>query len=79
MDKDNIELHFFLFPKLEPRKSDFMIYLRIDNDIEGLHAEYLKNSQSIRFIVKLETKPWGQKEFSIADPNGTCLTFGQAI
>ncbi|PIQ48146.1 MAG: glyoxalase/bleomycin resistance/extradiol dioxygenase family protein [Cytophagales bacterium CG12_big_fil_rev_8_21_14_0_65_40_12] len=79
MDKDSIELHFFLFPKLEPSKSDFMIYLRIDNDIEGLHAEYLKNAQSIRFIVKLETKPWGQKEFSIADPNGTCLTFGQAV
>jgi uncharacterized glyoxalase superfamily protein PhnB len=56
-----------------------MIYLRIDSDIETLHAEYLKIAPAIRFIVKLETKPWGQKEFSIADPNGTCLTFGQTV
>jgi hypothetical protein len=28
---------------------------------------------------KLEDKPWKQSEFSVIDPNGTLLTFGQAI
>lgn len=27
----------------------------------------------------LETKPWGMKEFSLLDPNGTLLTFGEKI
>ncbi|GAB1453064.1 hypothetical protein MASR2M47_31200 [Draconibacterium sp.] len=28
---------------------------------------------------KLETKPWGQKEFSILDPDNNLLTFGQSV
>jgi hypothetical protein len=27
---------------------------------------------------KLQTKPWGQKEFSILDPDNNLLTFGQS-
>jgi hypothetical protein len=27
----------------------------------------------------LETKPWGQKEFSLLDPDNNLLTFGQSI
>lgn len=27
----------------------------------------------------LETKPWGMKEFSLLDPNGTLLTFREKI
>jgi len=27
----------------------------------------------------LETKPWGQKEFSVLDPDNNLLTFGQSI
>jgi len=30
VDLEGVELHFFSYPKLEPGKSDFMIYLRIN-------------------------------------------------
>jgi hypothetical protein len=29
--------------------------------------------------VHLEIKPWGQKEFSLLDPDNNLLTFGESI
>ncbi|HMV08754.1 MAG TPA: VOC family protein [Cyclobacteriaceae bacterium] len=72
-----LELHFFSFPSLEPSKSDFMIYLRVD-DIDTLY-ENVGQKLSIHTNGKLETKSWGQREFSMTDPNGTLITFGQAV
>jgi uncharacterized glyoxalase superfamily protein PhnB len=77
MDLEGVELHFFSYPTLEPGKSDFMIYLRVDNDIEKLYDKYLKSKPPFKHLGKLESKPWGQKEFPVIDPNGTCLTFGE--
>ena len=79
LSSDKVELHFFSFPNLVPQQSDFMIYLRMDNDIE----EYYQKLQDLGIAIhpngKLETKPWNQLEFSIIDPNGTLLTFGQPL
>lgn len=75
---DSIELHFFSYPTLDPGKSDFMIYLRIDRDIEKLYEKFSKMNPPLKRLGKLESKPWGQKEFPLIDPNGTLLTFGQA-
>ncbi|MFN8335979.1 MAG: VOC family protein [Cyclobacteriaceae bacterium] len=72
-----LELHFFSFPLLEPSKSDFMIYLRVD-DIDTLY-ENVRQKLSIHPNGKLNTKAWGQREFAITDPNGTLITFGQAV
>lgn len=75
---ENAELHFFFFPDLLPAKSDFMIYLRVDTGIEALYQHVQNNGVAIHPNGKLETKSWKQSEFSILDPNGTLLTFGQA-
>lgn len=78
LNDESVELHFFSFAELIPEKSDFMIYLRIDNDIE----EYYQRLQDLNVEIhpngKLESKAWHQKEFSLIDPNGTLLTFGQS-
>jgi uncharacterized glyoxalase superfamily protein PhnB len=79
MKKDEVEIHFFSFPTLDPKKSDFMIYLRIDDDIEKYYKELQNVGIEIHPNAKLEKKPWNQIEFAIIDPNGTLLTFGQAI
>lgn len=76
---DNVEIHFFSYPTLLPEKSDFMIYLRIDSDIEKYYQKLQDLEVKIHPNGNLETKPWHQKEFAIIDPNGTLLTFGQAI
>jgi catechol 2,3-dioxygenase-like lactoylglutathione lyase family enzyme len=76
---DAAELHFFSYPTLVPGKSDFMIYLRIDNGIEQLYEKWKKNDPPPERLGKLELKPWGQKEFPLIDPNGTLLTFGEGV
>jgi hypothetical protein len=56
-----------------------MIYLRVDHNIKDLHDQILNISPSLDRLGKLEIKPWGQKEFPLIDPNGTLLTFGEAM
>ena len=76
---DDSELHFFSFQSLIKEQSDFMVYLRIDSEIEKYYKQIQKNNVAIHPNGKLEEKPWNQKEFAILDPNGTLLTFGQAL
>lgn len=77
MDLGNVELHFFSYPTLAPSKSDFMVYLRVDSDIETLYEKCSHEISPAKCLARLEAKPWRQKEFSLGDPNGTLLTFGQ--
>ncbi len=79
LNSNEIELHFFSYPTLIKEKSDFMIYLRIDSDIEKFYEEIQNKSVAIHPNGKLQNKSWHLKEFSIIDPSGTLLTFGQLI
>lgn len=76
---DNVEIHFFSYPTLIIEKSDFMIYIRVDIDIEKYYQRLQDLEIKIHLNGALETKPWNQKEFAVVDPNGTLLTFGQSL
>ena len=76
---EQTELHFFSHDNLNQKKSDFMIYLRVNAEIEKLYNKLIESGISIHPNGKLEKKPWNQIEFSIIDPNGTLLTFGQFV
>jgi uncharacterized glyoxalase superfamily protein PhnB len=76
---EQTELHFFSHDNLNPKKSDFMIYLKVNAEIEKLYNKLIESGISIHPNGKLEKKPWNQMEFSIIDPNGTLLTFGQFV
>lgn len=76
--KDNIEIHFFVFKELDPKENYGQVYIRT-TDIEKLYKELLDSKVSIHPNGALETKPWGQKEFSLLDPDNNLLTFGQDI
>ena len=52
-----------------------MVYIRTD-DIDRLYQSFQENSVAIHPNGQLETKPWGQREFSILDPDSNLLTFG---
>lgn len=73
----DLEIHFFEFSTLILEKSDFMIYLRIESEIEEFYKNVLDQGIEIHPNGKLEIKPWNMKEFSSIDPNGTLLTFGE--
>ncbi len=77
VQKDSVEIHFFLFKALDPNENYGQVYIRTDT-IDKLYDRLLKNSIGIHPNGKLEIKPWGQKEFSLLDPDNNLLTFGQS-
>lgn len=76
--KNNIEIHFFKFKTLDPKENYGQVYIRTD-DIDKLYQSFLDKKISIHPNGHLETKPWGQKEFALLDPDNNLLTFGQNI
>ncbi|MCH5716017.1 bleomycin resistance protein [Niabella hibiscisoli] len=78
IEKEGIEIHFFEFKELNPAENYGQVYIRTDN-IDGLYQSLLDNNIPIHPNGKLETKPWGQKEFSLLDPDNNLLTFGQSL
>jgi hypothetical protein len=76
--KDNIQIHFFEFKELDPKENYGQVYIRTTN-IDEIYQSFLDNKISIHPNGKLETKPWGQKEFALLDPDNNLLTFGQSI
>jgi hypothetical protein len=78
MEKDRIQIHFFEFKELDPKENYGQVYIRTDN-IDKFHKSLLEKQTSIHPNGQLEIKPWGQKEFSVLDPDSNLLTFGQSI
>ena len=76
LNKDNIEIHFFEFKELDPKKNYGQVYIRT-NDIEKFYQTLLDCKVNIHPNAPLQLKPWGQKEFAILDPDNNLLTFGQ--
>ena len=76
--KDNIQIHFFEFKDLTPNENYGQVYIRL-NDIGNYYQTLLDNKIFIHPNGLLQNKPWGQKEFSILDPDNNLLTFGQDI
>lgn len=77
MEKDQIQIHFFEFKDLNPSDNYGQVYIRTNN-IDTFYQSLLDNKVRIHPNGPLETKPWGQKEFSILDPDNNLLTFGQS-
>ncbi len=78
IEKDNIQIHFFEFKELEPKENYGQVYIRTD-DIDSLYECFQDNQVNIHPNGDLQIKPWGQKEFSILDPDNNLLTFGQSL
>lgn len=78
LQKDEIQIHFFEFKDLDPKENYGQVYVRC-NDIDQFYQSLLNQKTSIHPNGHLETKPWGQKEFSLLDPDNNLLTFGQSL
>lgn len=78
IQKDDIQIHFFEFKELDPIENYGQVYIRTD-EIDELYQSLLDRKISIHPAGNLQTKPWGQKEFSLLDPDNNLLTFGKNI
>lgn len=75
--RDQVEIHFFEFKNLDPNQNYGQVYIRTKN-IDELYRSLLQNNTRIHPNGFLQIKPWGQKEFSLLDPDFNLLTFGQS-
>lgn len=78
VEKEGVQIHFFAFKALDPKENYGQIYVRTDN-IEELYQSMLDRKLSIHPSGHLQIKAWGQKEFSMLDPDNNLLTFGQSL
>jgi hypothetical protein len=76
--KDEVELHFFLYPDLNPTENYGMVYIRVEG-IEAWYQTLIDKQVTIHPNAPLEVKPWGQKEFALLDPDFNLLTFGEEV
>jgi hypothetical protein len=76
VEKDQIQIHFFLFKDLNPLENYGQVYIRT-TEIEALYQSLIDNRVSIHPNGPLEVKPWRMKEFSLLDPDHNLLTFGE--
>ncbi len=78
VQKDTIQIHFFEFKELDPKQNYAQVYIRTD-DIDKIYQSLLNRKTSIHPNGPLQMKPWGQREFSLLDPDNNLLTFGQSM
>lgn len=76
--RDEVEIHFFRFPGLDPLQNYGQVYIRTNN-IDAVYGSFLGAGTRIHPGGELAVKPWQQKEFSVIDPDHNLLTFGQAL
>jgi len=76
LQRDAVELHFFEHNTLSPTENYGQVYIRCNNLAE-FYKLLVKNKVGIHPNGQLETKPWGQTEFSLLDPDNNLITFGQ--
>jgi catechol 2,3-dioxygenase-like lactoylglutathione lyase family enzyme len=78
MRRDDMELHFYGAPELDPATCYAACYLRV-NDAPKLHAEISTlglPGTGIPRLSPLEIKSWGMREFHVVDPSGVLLRVG---
>lgn len=78
LEKDQVQLHFFEHTTLNPLENDGQVYIRV-SQLEIWFEEVLQRGITKPLQGKPEIKPWGQKEFSMLDPDHNLLTFGEKI
>jgi extradiol dioxygenase family protein len=78
LEKDQIQIHFFEFRELNPKVNYGQVYIRT-NDIDAIYDSFISAGTPIHPNGALQFKPWGQKEFSILDPDNNLLTFGESL
>jgi hypothetical protein len=49
------------------------------DEIESFYTTLVDKKTGIHPNGALQSKPWGEKEFALLDPDNNLLTFGQSI
>lgn len=81
LERDGVELHFFLWPAHDPATCYAGAYIRVpDPDI--LDSEWGAlgmPATGIPRLMRAEDKPWGMREIAVIDPDGNLIRVGAAL
>jgi catechol 2,3-dioxygenase-like lactoylglutathione lyase family enzyme len=78
VQKDDLQIHFFEHVTLNPLENYGQVYIRT-NKIDELYQLVLPRKVSLHLSSPLQSKPWGQREFSLHDPDNNLITFGMSL
>jgi catechol 2,3-dioxygenase-like lactoylglutathione lyase family enzyme len=74
--RDSVQLHFWpCTDRNIAQNTACRVYV---TDVDGLFAE-LEPRGVIHPDARLETKPWGSREFGVLDPDGNLVTFAERV
>ena len=82
MNRDKVELHFFSHPSHRPEACDHGVYVRpadVDAFSDAVAQLNLPRDTGFPRFAPAEDKPWGMREATIWDPDGTLLRIGENI
>ena len=81
VERDGVELHFFLSPDRDPATCDAGAYLRLTDPV-ALDAEWgalgLPDA-GIPRLIRVANKPWGMRELAVIDPDGNLIRLGAEL
>lgn len=70
-----VDIMFHLDPELTKRVEGHEHYFHVKG-VDDLYARHQKNGVPV--ISPLDRKPWGMREYTVRDPNGYHLIFGES-
>jgi catechol 2,3-dioxygenase-like lactoylglutathione lyase family enzyme len=59
------------------RSADGILVVLVVDDVDAEHARLLE--QGVEILTPLQTEPWGERFFQIADPNGIVIQLVQWV
>lgn len=77
----SLELHFFLWPELDPAMNYAGCYLRV-SDVDAVYRRFsaaLLPARGIPSLGGIERKFFSMREFRLVDPNGNLLRVGEEL
>lgn len=80
MRAGHLELHFFHWPDLEPASSSALCHVSVE-DADALHRLWSRldlPEDGAPRLTPIADTPWGMRRFAIVDPDGNCISCGQA-
>lgn len=75
--RGDVSLHFGLAPDTDPKTNQSSVYIYV-RGVDALY-EQCKAEGILRDYFRLQSQPYGMRDFPLIDPDGNLLTFGEAI
>lgn len=71
------DLHSLKPERLKGRRADGLLVVFVVDDVDGEYARL--QAEGVAITTPIETEPWGERYFQVADPNGVIIQLVQWV